>query len=72
METERIKLKVGEDEMEFTRDEINSIKAQNSDLEDAAKELILKYDLNEEDYDRIVVNLYMQRVLGYGLKYDNE
>lgn len=72
METERIKLKVGEDEMEFTRDEINSIKAQNSDLEDAAKELIRKYDLNEKDYDRIVVNLYMQRVLGYGLKYDNE
>lgn len=70
MEVERIKIKVGEDTMEFTRSEIDSIKAQNEDLVDAAKELIEKYTLDENELERIVVNLFMQRKLGYGLNPD--
>lgn len=71
MEVERIKIKVGEDTMEFTRSEIDSIKAQNEDLVDAAKELIEKYTLDENEHERIVVNLFMQRKLGYGLNPDS-
>ena len=67
MEVERIKIKVGEDTMEFTRSEIDGIKAQNEDLVDAAKELIEKYTLDENELEHIVVNLFMQRKLGYGL-----
>ena len=70
MEVERIKIKVGEYTMEFTRSEIDSIKAQNEDLVDAAKELIEKYTLDENELERIVVNLFMQRKLGYGLNPD--
>ena len=70
MEVERIKIKVGEDTMEFTRSEIDGIKAQNEDLVDAAKELIEKYTLDENELERIVVNLFMQRKLGYGLNPD--
>ena len=70
MEVERIKIKVGEDTMEFTRSEIDSIKAQNEDLVDAAKELIEKYTLDENELELIVVNLFMQRKLGYGLNPD--
>ena len=70
MEVERIKIKVGEDTMEFTRSEIDSIKAQNEDLVDAAKELIEKYTLDENELERIVVNLFMQRKLGYSLNPD--
>lgn len=70
MEVERIKIKVGEDTMEFTRSEIDGIKAQNEDLVDAAKELIEKYSMEEDDLERIVVNLFMQRKLGYGLNPD--
>ena len=70
MEVERFKIKVGEDTMEFTRSEIDGIKAQNEDLVDAAKELIEKYTLDENELERIVVNLFMQRKLGYGLNPD--
>ena len=70
MEVERIKIKVGEDTMGFTRSEIDSIKAQNEDLVDAAKELIEKYTSDENELERIVVNLFMQRKLGYGLTPD--
>ena len=70
MEVERIKIKVGEDTMAFTRSEIDGIKAQNEDLVDAAKELIEKYTLDENELERIVVNLFMQRKLGYSLNPD--